>query len=78
MTNGTERRQDWKELAEVRSTAERALTLINAHEVTCTERYMQLKKTGDRVEGAMKWIHIGMGICVATQFFVGLYVTLHH
>ena len=73
-----ERRPDWKDISEVRSTAERALTLINAHEVTCAERYGQLKKTADGVAGAMKWVHIGIGICVSTQFFVGLYVALHH
>jgi len=73
-------REEWKEMQEVRSIAEKALTLINHHEVICAERYGALANAISKNDpsAALKWVHIGMGICIAVNFFVGIFIALHH
>lgn len=75
--NDADRRNDWKEISDVRSIAEKALTLQNAHEVVCSQRYAELKNTGEKVASALKYVHIGVGMCISVNFIVGLYVMLH-
>jgi len=73
-------REEWKEMQEVRSIAEKALTLINHHEVVCAERYgaLTLVISKNDPKEALKWVHIGMGICIAVNFFVGIFIAVHH
>ena len=81
MQNGElERREDWKEMQEVRSIAEKALTLINHHEVVCAQRYTDLTTAIAKNDPApaLKWVHIGIGLCISVNFFVGIFIALHH
>jgi hypothetical protein len=66
-----------REIQEVRSIAEKALTLINAHEIICAQRYTELKKTTDKVDTSLKYVHIGIGMMIAMEFLVGIYVALY-
>lgn len=78
MNQQYERRIDPQEYAEVRKTADMALILINSHEKVCADRYNELRETGKNVASALKYVHIGIGICITVNFFVGMYVVLHH
>lgn len=62
---------DRRDNQEIRSIAEKAFTLITAHEVVCAERYKELRDL-------MKLVYTGVGICLAIQTIVGLYLMLKH